>query len=820
MKGLGGDIRHAFRVYVRTPGASGLAVVVLAIALAFVSSFLSLYIDLVYQPHPGFEDSRDLVTVGQNDGRFIGQMPGVLVDRINDEITSLSAIAGFQTTNQQVGTDRERRVVEFVTKRFFSDIRPKLELGRGLDERDHEPDAEPVAVISYRYWQEQYGGEPDAIGRSVEITGRPQMNIRAEGADPAPPEDTTTEFRIVGVMSADLPSLQVQDTTAWIAWEIGVPLYLGPLDNVRNFPMLRGLGRLADGANPAVVAAELDARYAEAQDLNLQAGQPFDAMTGLVIDINAQRDAARQLSLFLAGSFLLALVAAANVSLFLLSRAPGRRRELGIRMAVGAPLKRLGRQLATEATTLVLVSTALGLLLSLWLQGYLQGLSFLSRARWQDASLFDWRVLAVIVVLLLLLTVLVALAPVLGLRRLGIATSAREVATRANMTQRIACTAQIAIAGTVASAAIAFGWYLGLLMTDDHGYDVTNVHVVTLDQNAAGPVLGADANTFEARFVERERRRQVIAALPGIESVAFGGGAPGLDNFNLTARIPRPVPPNDPVQFSATMADRQYFEALGIDVIVGRLYEGNETDVLVANVAAAELLWGTTDAVGETIPISVSDAGSTEAVAIVADVSHGHPAIAAPPRIYLPILPFAAAESIFIRSALPPAEVRAQLQSLIDAGELEFTIRNVARLSDRVGTLLAPDRARSLLTIGSAVLVLVLSGLGFYGTQRYLVAAGRREYAIRASIGAGPKALGRLVMSRGLILGSPGIVLGGLFAFIVAAWLRDDFVSRDVTPGIVTVAVIAALGVLLVAASVGPSRQARRMKPAPLLRED
>jgi ABC-type antimicrobial peptide transport system permease subunit len=175
---------------------------------------------------------------------------------------------------------------------------------------------------------------------------------------------------------------------------------------------------------------------------------------------------------------------------------------------------------------------------------------------------------------------------------------------------------------------------------------------------------------------------------------------------------------------------------------------------------------------------------------------------------------------ILIESAISPAELRTQLQSLIDAGELEISLQNVERLGDRVSVLLAADRARSLLTIGSAALVLVLAGFGFYGTQRYLVSAGRREYAIRASIGAGPRALGRLVMSRSLGLSLPGVVVGGLLAFIVSAWLRDDFVSRDISAGVVTVAVVSGLAILLLVASLGPARQARRTSPAPLLREE
>src|SRR5690606_14564994 len=131
--------------------------------------------------------------------------------------------------------------------------------------------------------------------------------------------------------------------------------------------------RRAEGASLTAVVNELRARYDnEALHQAMAPGSRLDAVGGIVGNIFVQRDAARQLELFLAGSVLLALVAAANVSLFLLARAPGRRRELGIRMAVGAPTKRLGRQLATEGGLLVLVSAVLGLGGSVWLNVYLR----------------------------------------------------------------------------------------------------------------------------------------------------------------------------------------------------------------------------------------------------------------------------------------------------------------------------------------------------------------------------------------------------------------------------------------------------------------
>src|SRR5690606_27900454 len=123
---------------------------------------------------------------------------------------------------------------------------------------------------------------------------------------------------------------------------------------------------------------------------------------------------------------------------------------------------------------------------------------------------------------------------------------------------------------------------------------------------------------------------------------------------------------------------------------------------------------------------------------------------------------------------------------------------------------IAPDRARASLTIVTCAIVVALAAFGIYGILRYLVAAGRREYAIRAALGAGPKTIGRLVIARAITMSAPGLVLGPLLAFITVAWLHGDFVSRAVSPGVVTLFVLAGLLLLLVGASIAPARQARQ----------
>ena len=825
MRGILTDLRHAFRIYVRTPIASGLAVVVLAIAMAFVGSFLSMYVDFVLEPHPGFEQSGRIVTLGQTNGTLLTGLPLALTEQVDDDVPAVEAIVAASARQMPVGDPPTPEMFEFVTRGFSSGLRPKLELGRGFEDSEHEPDAERVVLVSHRYWQEKLGGDPLVLDTTLEITLRGGTVFGPNGPQQAEPE--TADYRVVGVVAAEMPGLQTDLVSFWLPFErAAATLFGSQAAQIRTASTFATFARVAAGVSPAALAEQLNARYlGETEQFSLRPGFRLDAVKGVVRNISQKRDVERQLNLFMVGSLLLALVAAANVSLFLLARAPGRRRELGIRMAVGAPLRRLGRQLASEAGLLVLLAAVIGLAGSIWLTGFLRGLAFLRQAAFRDVTLFDWKVLGLVGAFLALVTLLVSLAPVLGIKRLGIAASSRQVAARASLAQRIAGASQIAIAGTMAGAAIAFGWYLGSMLFGYPGYETRDLHVVSPSPTAAASsavARGAAPVTQQSVVVEVARLRDAVEAMPGVNAVSVGNPIPGASTSFATIGFPHPSDPTRQVQLRMGAIDEDFVGMLGLRLASGRVPNRDESGVVLVNRAAARLVWDRDDVVGESMPFSYGAGGQrTEIIGVLEDVPFAHPAADPEPMAFFAgNTSFFAGTTLLIESAQPPAELEQQLRSLAAEGGIELNISNVRSLTTARRQLIAADVARGYLTIATATLVVLLAALGFYGTQRYLVTAGRREYAIRASIGAGPKALGRLVIRRGLTLGLPGLVLGALLAFITVAWLRDDFVSREISPYAVTLAVVAGLVLLLAAASLGPARQARRTQPAPLLREE
>ncbi|HEX3838114.1 MAG TPA: ABC transporter permease [Steroidobacteraceae bacterium] len=806
MSGFFEDIRHAWRIYRHSPATSAFAVIALAVGMASIAATFSFLDDLVLRPHPGFPDGDRLVTISQTTGTEFGRLSPLMLDRLAGMMSSLEALSGVNET-ELTWRNHElvRQVhVELVTHGFSDGLKPSLHLGAHFGPHDHLPGAEPVVILSDRFWRERLAADPRIIGQTITLSGGPQaVAIKPDGTLEAP-VDHTLGYRVIGVFSAGLVGTFRSDTDMWMPFEEAGPLFASTGKTLPRSPWLRVVGRLRSGATIGAARQELATRYHPADDptVGVRPNGRLEVLRGVVTDIGKQKAVRNQVALLLSACALLVLVAAGNISLFMFSQAPRRRRELAVRMAVGAPPARLMRQLITEAGVLVAAAALLGLTLSTWFGVLLRGLPMLRDAEWRTVSVFDWRVLLVVVLAALLVTMLVSLSPVLGIQRSGIASTSRLASARPGVAQWCAESVQITIATILAGVAVAFIWYLIVLDGTDRGIHSSNVYVVDL-------LIPNPERVFTVKkeevLIERQHVQEIISALPAVQNVSFGGGVPGLLT-SYEARIPSKIgDAREPIAAIVVSADTAYLKMLGIGLLRGDYAKAARSDSVVVNETFARRIWGRLDVTGEVFNLF---GAQVQIAGVAKDAMYGHPAEKPAAIIFSPYIRISYEDRILIRSSAPAEQLRRQLQAKVDQGALKLDIRSIRRVDDVWSDVLAPDRARALLTTFLAVLVVALAAFGFYGTQRYLVGAGKREYAIRRSIGADPRSTRLLVLRRGLLLATPGLLFGIPLAFICLQWLREELISVAVPTGGIVVLVAAAVAVLLVAATLGPAQEA------------
>jgi putative ABC transport system permease protein len=824
--GVLADLRHALRLYARTPASSTFAVAGLAVALAIETAFVSLWNVLELAPHPGFESRRDIVTITRYDGRFSAPLSLDTLERIDAEASTIESVAGVMAARQTFDHEEksEELMTELVTSGYFEDFGPPVLVGRPFSRADHGSAAAPVAILSYALWQREFGGRGDVLGATVQLRARSRMFGPASDAP-----EVAKSYQVIGVLPPSMRGTFTADVDLWLPFEQVWPV-LGEGRPANTLAMFRCLGRLARGVSLESASAELAGRFQPPPgELNVFSAGTLEATRGVVADLGSYREVHRQLLLFLAGSGLLALTAACNVSLFLLSRAPRRRRELAIRAALGAPRTRLARQLLTESSLLVVAAVTIGLGASIWLAGKLPEVEFLRQLQWRafrSVTVLDWRVLSLTAGVALFLALLVSLAPIAGLGQIWLETRTRRH-LGAGPGQRVFAAAQVALATAVGAAAVAFLWHLTAMAHADIGFNPANVHVVRPEPRT--PLRRADftpsgiAARVAEGVAERQNRRAVLGSLPGVEAITFGNAVPGTALMPMLTQAATPDDPAATVRFDALLVEPDYFDVLGIPFRYGRAFTADEPHQVVVNEALARKLWGRTDVTGELMSIRITPQETPpryEIVGVVPDISFAHPNATVQPMAFRLLSGPADFEFMLIRSAASSSELERMIEQRVAAGELDLRIQSLEPLVEAWSRQLAPDRARSLLTGVAAVVVLLLTATGYYGTQHYLVAARRRDYAILAALGASPRTIYRLVLWRGLRYGLPGLALGAPLAFILVARLRDGFVTSAVSPPLVVALVAAGMACLLVAATTGPAREARDLEPAPLLKED
>jgi len=811
---LSQDIGYALRGFRRQPAFAALVIVTLGLGIGANATMFGIVDRILVRP-PAFLKNPELT------GRVYLRRPTEDGERIDNNISykryldlregsrTLAATAAFYDDDQRVvgsGDDARQRTVSLVSADYWSlfDIRPVL--GRFFTaEEDRTPTGAAVAVLGYGFWQTGFGGDPAVVGRQLYIGSRQHTIIGV-----APKGFTGTSLNQV---SAFVPI-----TTAAFD-DFGPRYYTG-----HNISWLEMLARRKPGVTREAADADLTLAFQKSRtDQPGVRPETIPRSRAELAPVNFDRGPKprneARVATWLAGvAAVVLLIACANVINLLLARGLSRRREIAVRLAIGAGRRRLLRQLLTESMLLALGGGVAGLLIAHFGGGVLRR-ALLSDVDWSTTPLFDPRMLGFTGLVALLTGVLTGLTPAWQAGRTDLAETFKAFGKdggrpRARLRTGL-LVAQAALSVILLVGAGLFVRSLTNVRSVDLGYDSDRLIFVRTDLR--GQTLShAERGALQTRLLERVR------GMPGVEGAAATFGIP----FWISNTIDLFVPGRDSLlglgAFYQNLVTDDYFTTTGTTLVRGRALSALDRSgarVAVVSEMLARKVWPGEDAIGKCVKINADTMPCTEVVGIAKDVRWGSLGDEDRMQIYQPMA-LDDGGTLFIRASGDPGRliepVRRALQGLMPG--MGFV--NVRRLGTTLDPVLRPWRLGATMFTLFGGLALVVAAIGLYGVIAYSVAQRTHEMGVRAALGAKRADLMRLVVGEGLRVTLAGIALGAVGALAGGRFIAALLFGVSARDPLILGAVATVLVIVAAAASLIPAWRAGRADPSVALRAD
>jgi predicted permease len=820
METLGKDLRYAFRMLLKSPGFTLIAVLALALGIGANTAIFTVFDGMLWRPLPAKNPS-ELVVLATKTSGFDWpnnlSYPDFLEYRALKQVFADVSAEAPSPVNLGVDGRGERAWTEFVSGNFFSIL--GLEAARG---RTFAPDEgwvkgrDPLMVLSYKFWQHRFAGDPSVVGRTV------QVNNRAFTIIGVAPEKFHGTYYFIDpdfYLPITMIPLMVNDSS-------------GVLEN-RYDANFRILARLQPG-----VTAERAKAAAAPTDLRLAQQYP-DTHKAFSLFVYPELKArpepgvgefmSKVVVVFMSLVGLVLLIACANVANLILARANGRRKEIATRAALGASPWRMIRQLLTESVLLSLVGGVAGLLLAYW-----AALGLMSMHVPTDIPLrlfdlrMDYRIFAFCFVIALLTGVAAGIIPALRTSRTDIAETLKEggrsggASASHNRLRSTLVIAQVAVSLLLLAGA---GFFIHSFQNSAHadmGFRMDHTLMVSVDLRLQ--------NYTEQRgqqFYEQLRDR--VKNRDGVRNAAVTSFIPmGYDNAAVSVFTQGQISA-DKSQVESVLSNSvqpEYFRTLGVPVIQGREFNALDNTaaprVAIVNEAFAKKIWPGQDAVGKTFQTerygpTVQVVGLTRTGKYL--FLYEQPVT----YVYFPMAQrYQSSATLLVYSDGDPLRLVEPVRAEVRQLDSTLPLYNVTTMEAHVrfGKPLLPARLGAMLVGAFGLLGLALASVGVYGVISYSVSQRTQELGIRAALGARPRDVIGMVLRQGLSLTLAGMGIGLVLAFLLLRGLRSVLygVGLTDTP---TLAVVSVL-LLLVAfvASCIPAFRATKIDPIAALRHE
>jgi putative ABC transport system permease protein len=799
------DIRYAVRALLRSPGYTAIGITVLALGIGATSAIFSFVDGVLLRPLP-YRDPDQIVLLwekppggGRNvistDNFLDWQRQSRVFDAVVATVTSTMTMSG--------GAEPSQVRAARVSPGYFSVFGISTVLGRAFAPNEDEPGKDRVVVLSHRFWEQQFGGDPGVVGRTVSLDGAP--------------------FTIVGIMPADSPF-----DRGWA--QVWRPLAFTPAEHSRDYHWLRAIARIRSGVTLEQAHANMDAIGATiARDYpksNKDWGVTIDRLPDILIDPTLRRS----LQILLGAVGLLLALGCANMANLALARGTAREREVTVCAALGASRGRIVRQFLIESLLLSCAAGFVGLACGFTLMRGLERLLppyFLPR---EALVTMDWRAFAFAAAIAVATGLLFGVAPAFHAGRVDLSGSMR-VSSRSATADRSRRRLRDVL--VVTELAISCLLLAGASLLLRSFFEMRGVEVA----RNAHELLTARLSTHNTRFTTPDEARafyrqvsERLRALPGVTDIALAASLP-LQGW----------PDGMPMRFAAhptlragggfKMVEPSYFHTLGLPILRGRPLTDRDRSgtapVIVVSDAFVKAYLRDTDPIGERVLIQEIVPGKPqlgpeipwEIVGVVADERTNSLDGRGAAGVYATLEQSPVyGTSVILRTPGDPNALVAPLKAAIRDLDPNQPVTDVRTLEEIRDTFVAADRLRTWLLGVFSALALALAAIGIYGVISYSVAQRTHEIGVRAALGAGQGRILSMVMGHALLLTAIGLGVGLAAALATTTWMSTLLFGIKPRDPLSLGAGALVLGVVALVAAWVPARRAAAVDPIKALR--
>ena len=727
----------------------------------------------------------------------------------SDPNSAIAEIGAYDSEGVNwTGADRsERWVAAETTASLFTGLQVQPLYGRTFLPEEDRPGTERVALLSYALWQRRFGADPAIVGRRIRLN-------RASAL-------------VIGIMPRwfDFP----QGSDLWI------PLALDEAQQ-REFKTSRLVSMIARAKPSSTMAAvnrELQHRtQAIISEYKRRGLLPHDSLSAQPLQERLTGNMRPALLVFSGAVALMLLIVCFTIANLTLARATVRRREIAVRVALGAPRRRIVSQLLTESLLVSLAGGGLGLALA---EAALRALNATRQTALEGLPqvFLDWTTAAFALIVTILAGLMFGLTPALGSLGFGVRDAlqgeARGVSsgTVVRRIRQALVVAQLGLSLTLLIGAGLLAKSFYQLRTTNPGYRPENVLTARINLAGASYASVDRQKEFIADLLQR------IAKLPGVQAAGIGGIPPGLaGNYGLVAIQGRPEPARGQEPNAQQLdVSPDYFHALNIPLLEGRPLSAADSIgaplVVLANEAFARKYFPGESALGHrvsTIQLDPQDPGWAEIVGVVGNMRDRGLDQDVTPALYRPFLqervPMLTRANLLIRASHDPAPLTPSLEKLVTSMDRDEPVFDTKTMEQRLANSLGSRRFNAALTGAFALIAAFLACIGVYGVMSYLVALRTSEIGIRLALGARREQVLGLILREGTSIALIGVIIGLAGAFALSRYLRALLYGVSTNDPGTFVTVTLALFAAVVAACAIPGRRAANVDPAIALRHE